>query len=268
MKAEHRHELGTNELADWIGNLPDYLKKNIRPIIGIALILFGLAFWMFQKTQKTNSETKNQTELSARIMGLDQAKLSILYAKSQGGDNSPVLFQIAQLLEQEIEKAKGNENLTAITLIKNAQALRADLHYQPRIVENQDIDFQVKQAQNLYQRAADAAADNQTLKAMAEFGLGLCAEELGDFAVAKQIYTDLTQNEDYAPTVSAHQAQIRLEIMADYKTNVKFAKAPPKPLLDESSVFDIPGAEGIPFADTVVDIPPMTDINSTMDANK
>ena len=83
---------------------------------------------------------------------------------------------------------------------------------------------------------------------MAKLGLGLCAEEFGAFDTAKQIYSELTENEKYAPTVSAHQAQIRLEIMDDYKTSVKFAKAPPKP--DESSIFDIPGMEEIPFADT------------------
>ena len=53
MKAEHRHELVTNELADWIGNLPNFIKQNIRPIIGIILILLGLMFWLFRSTQKT-----------------------------------------------------------------------------------------------------------------------------------------------------------------------------------------------------------------------
>lgn len=261
MKAEHRHELVTNELADWIGNLPNFIKQNIRPIIGIILILLGLMFWLFRSTQKTAAKTKGQIGLSERLVSLDQAKFQILYSKSQGIDASSMLIQTARQLEQEIEKAKDNANLTAFTLIKHAQALRTDLHYQPRIIDARDIKFQTKQAQSLYQRAVDTATGNPTLVAMAKFGLGLCAEDLSNFDTAKQIYTELTQNEDYSPTVSAYQAKIRLEIMDDYKTDVKFAKAPPKPQPEEDSVFDISGVADIPLADTEINLLPVTDAN-------
>ena len=261
MKAEHRHELVTNELADWIGNLPNFIKQNIRPIIGVILILLGLGFWLVRSTQKIATETKGQIGISERIVGLNLAKSQILYSKSQGIDISPVLIQTARQLEQGIEKAKDNANLTALTLIKQAQALRTDLHYQPRIVDARDIESQTKQAQSLYQQAVEVSVGNPTLTAMAKFGLGLCAEELGDFDTAKQIYSELTGNDDYSPTVSAHQAQIRLKIMNDYKSNVKFAKAPPRLLPDESLGFNIPGVDNIPLVEADINLPPITDVN-------
>ena len=262
MKAEHRHELVTNELADWIGNLPNFIKENIRPIIGVILILLGLGFWLFRNTQKVAAENKGQIGISERIVSLNQTKFNVLYSSTQGMDASPMLIQATRQLESQLEKVKDNVNLTAFILIKCAQALRTDLHYQPRILGAGDIETQIKEAQGLYQQAIETAPDNPALVATAKLGLGLCAEELGDFDTAKQIYSDLTQNEDYSSTVSAHQAQIRLEIMDDYKTDVKFAKAPPKPQPEENAIFDIPGVDEIPLADTEINLPPVTDVNN------
>ena len=76
MKAEHRHELVTNELADWIGNFPNFIKKNIRPIIGVILILLGLGFWFFRSTRKAAAETKDQTNISQYLASLDREKLN------------------------------------------------------------------------------------------------------------------------------------------------------------------------------------------------
>ena len=39
MKSDHRHELKTNELAEWLGNLPEWTKENFVTII-IALAPF------------------------------------------------------------------------------------------------------------------------------------------------------------------------------------------------------------------------------------
>ena len=50
MDSEHRHELKTNELADWIVHAPEYLRKNYLTILGVLLIigvpvfLLGLKF--------------------------------------------------------------------------------------------------------------------------------------------------------------------------------------------------------------------------------
>ena len=48
MKSEHRHELKTNELAEWIGNLPQWARENRRMIIYVsvvAVLVIGSASW-------------------------------------------------------------------------------------------------------------------------------------------------------------------------------------------------------------------------------
>ena len=36
MKAEHRHELKTNELVEWLTNLPQWANENLTTIIGVV----------------------------------------------------------------------------------------------------------------------------------------------------------------------------------------------------------------------------------------
>jgi len=38
MKAEHRHELKTNELAEWIANLPQWARDNGRMVIYLSVV--------------------------------------------------------------------------------------------------------------------------------------------------------------------------------------------------------------------------------------
>jgi hypothetical protein len=64
--------------------------------------------------------------------------------------------------------------------------------------------------------------------ATATLGLGLCEEEIGNFATAEQIYRDITANSDFEGTVAVEQAKWRLETMDDYKQEIAF-KPPPTP---------------------------------------
>jgi hypothetical protein len=64
------------------------------------------------------------------------------------------------------------------------------------------------------------------LKATAEFGLGLCEEELSNFQEARQIYQSIVANAGYEGTVANAAAQHRLETMDDYRQKVVFKPAP------------------------------------------
>ena len=52
MKSEHRHELKTNELAEWIAHLPQWTRENLRTIIYVsvvAVLVIGSSFWYWRK---------------------------------------------------------------------------------------------------------------------------------------------------------------------------------------------------------------------------
>ncbi|MHC4169432.1 MAG: tetratricopeptide repeat protein [Planctomycetota bacterium] len=120
--------------------------------------------------------------------------------------------------------------MAALALIKRAQALRAELHY--GTVEGQYVIDQIGKAKDSYTQALERSAGDNSFAAAAEaeFGLGLCAEELGDFEKAQQAYRDIVANADYEGTVTIAQARRRLRTMADYKDKIAFKPNPnPKP---------------------------------------
>ena len=49
MRPERRHELATNELADWIGNFPNWIKENKGTVIyvAVALVLIGISAYLY-----------------------------------------------------------------------------------------------------------------------------------------------------------------------------------------------------------------------------
>ena len=52
MKSEHRHELQTNELADWIGHLPEFIREKARIIIALVLIGAGILTWIYSAKRR------------------------------------------------------------------------------------------------------------------------------------------------------------------------------------------------------------------------
>ena len=95
-------------------------------------------------------------------------------------------------------------------------AKAADLH----ILSDHDI------RRNAYEKALERCGDNSTLKAMAKFGLGLCAEELGEYEKAAEIYEQIATEPDFEGTVFPVRATARLEGMHDSRVEFVFVEVP------------------------------------------
>ena len=231
MKSKHRHELKTNELAEWLSNLPQWAKGNLKTIIYVSIIaVLVIASGAFHWYKKNVESVQKQLELTGLVFQLSQGKTQILQARSQGIDASYMLLGTAENLQSFAQNAK-DDQMAAFALIKQAETLRTELHYRFGTVDEQDVTAQINRAKAGYNEAIErlAKADsNPSLTAAAKFGLGLCEEELGNFATAENIYRDITANADYEGTTAAAQAKHRLETMSDYQQKVAF-KAAPKP---------------------------------------
>jgi NACalpha-BTF3-like transcription factor len=224
VRAEHRHELKTNELAEWLSNLPQWAKENLKIIIYlsvVAVLVIGAYLW--KRYQKNVVSIQKQLNFTNLIAQLSQNKPQILQGQAKGVDLSYMLLQVADNLQAAAQDTKNNQ-MAALALIKQAEARRTELHYRLGTVTEQDIQIAINQAKTSYTKALERAASNPSLTAMAEFGLGLCEEELGNFDNARQIYSDLAANPDLKGTVAVAQAKQRLETMSDYQTKVVFIK--------------------------------------------
>ncbi len=227
MKPEHRHELKTNELAEWLSNLPQWAKENLKTIIYVSVVAVLVASSaIFHWYRKNVESVQKQLELTRLIAQLSQQKMQILQAQSQGVDASYMLLGTAENLQTAAQNAK-DDQIAALALIKQAEALRTELHYRLGTVNEQDVKAVINSAKAIYAEAIEKSSSNPSLMAAAKFGFGLCEEELGNFERAEQIYRDITTNADLEGTTAAAQAKLRLETMADYQQKVVF-KATPK----------------------------------------
>ena len=229
MKAEHRHELKTNELAEWIANFPQWAKENVKMIIYVSVVIILVAgAYFYRKYQKDVVGVRRQLELTRLATQLAGGKLEILNARARGMDISPVLIQTADSLLTAAQNAK-NKQMAAFALIKRAEALRTELHYRFGTPARPNVTAQINRAKASYAEALEKSSGNPVLTAAAKLGLGLCEEELGNFEMARQIYGDITADASLEATTAHAVAKQRLDTMADYKRKVVFRPAP-KPI--------------------------------------
>jgi tetratricopeptide (TPR) repeat protein len=229
MDSKERHEMMSNELADWIGQIPDFLKQYRNQLLGLVLVIVGLVSWPILNRWRQEADFVTETEVSQALESLDVGKFLALQAAAQTSpqDNSAAgesLLVTADKLAEQAKKSP-NDNLAAITLIKRGQALRTDLLYRKDAVTDDAAAAQIKQAQEAYQQAFDKAK-LPTVKAMAQFGLGICSEELGQLDQAKEIYQKIADDATYAGTPLPAAAKDRIEKLADNNAKYTFVEAP------------------------------------------
>lgn len=226
MKSEHRHELKTNELAEWLSNFPEWAKENSKSIIGItALIVVVAGFYLWRRHDKNVVQPQEQVEFTSLLGEIPQIEMQIVLKQNQGTDVSHFLLPQADNLKSFAETTR-KQDMAAFALIKQANALRAELHYRLGTISQQDFTNQINRAKTSYTEAITKASSNPSFIAAAKFGLGLCAEELGNFNEARQIYQEIMSNPDFEGTVTFVQANNRLENMSEYENEIVFKPAP------------------------------------------
>jgi len=229
MRADHRHELKTNELADWLMHFPDWLRENRNSLLGtlaIIVIAGAVYFWIYY--QKNIASARTQTQLTNLVTQLPRQKAEIARAMGKG-DQSYLLIDLARDLK-DFAGSTGNPQMSALALIKRAETIRTELHYRSGEISRDELTKQIGEAQASYEQALKKAEGVPALAATAQFGLGLCEEELGNLDKAKGIYRAISENAAYDGTSAKAAAAFRLKTADDYKAAVVFRPAPaPQP---------------------------------------
>jgi len=251
MKAKHRHELKTNELAEWIANFPQWFKSNLRTIIyaSIIVVLIGGSY-LYHSYQKNVVALQERLRFTSLVRQLQQLKTRVIREQMQGRDMSFAFLQVGNELADFADSTKNN-NMAALGLIKHAEAIRMELHYRFDTVSNQETAAQIAKAKSSYSRAIEKLSKDpeglKSLLATAKLGLGLCEEEIRSFSKAEDIYRDITEDNSLEGTTAVVAAKIRLETMTDYQKKVAFRppakKVSPKPAqiqLEGSSFTNLP----------------------------
>lgn len=262
MRADQRHQLKTNELAEWLSNLPQWAKENRSTIITAVLVIAAGAAFYFWRTYNKNAVIQEQLQLTNLIGQIFGGKVQALQDQQQGTDTSFILLQPADKLEIFAQNVDDHQ-MAAFALIKRAEALRTELHYRLSTPSRRELELAISQAKACYTEALQRCSNNPSLMALAKFGLGLCEEELGNLDKAKQIYREIAANPDFQYTVAAAQAKQRLETVDDYRQKIVFMPAP-KPTLTKPALEPNKPADTnlrSPAARLAVDTNLPTDIN-------
>ncbi|MBP8303994.1 MAG: hypothetical protein KBE04_07705 [Phycisphaerae bacterium] len=225
MKSDHRHELKSNELAQWIADLPEWARQNSRTILitcGVVVALVLAYAWYHY--EKNVASVNRRVQFSEMANQLYAHKRQAAQGGTQGQDLAFTLLQSADSLGQFAGKSR-DRAASALAHLKRAEAIRAELHYRPAPTPDQ-VARQVELAKTSYQQALDKAGDQVSLRAAAQYGLGLCAEETGDQAQARQIYQQIVADARLKGTVAQAAAGYRLKTMDDYTGSVVFRPGP------------------------------------------
>jgi len=233
MKAERRHELATNELADWIMHFPQWFEENKTTIFVGAVIVAGLiAYTVFFYSRQGRVSEQKQEMTTTLLEQLGWQKQTVLQGRVQGMGVSDIFLNTAGSLGAAAEEAD-NPILSALTMIKRAEALRAELHYRPVPAEPDAQKYQLEQAKSIYEQALAKAKGDPDLSAMAEYGTALCLEDMGDFEGAGKLYEKIASSAEYQGSSFAARAKFRAKTMGDYKKKVFFAQVKPSEQIPE-----------------------------------
>ncbi len=247
MRAEHRHELKTNELAEWLINLPVRAKQNARMITyASVVVVLVAATYFYHRYQKTVVAGREQSTMTAILSQLPQQNAYVArQAEAEGVDTSYMLLQAADTLEGIANSTRDNA-VAAMSLIKEAEILRTELHFRLGTVSQQDLANQINRAKQIYTKALDTylkRSPNHSLEALANLGLGLCEEELGNFDQARKIYNDVATGTAFEGTTSAVAAKQRLASMDSFSQ--KLVLKPP-PASAQAAMPEAPAIQPIP----------------------
>jgi len=233
MKAEHRHDLKTNELAAWLGNMPVWANQNLRTIIYVTVVVvLVLALFIYYRYQKTVGAAREQGNLTTLLSQLPQQKAFIAQKQMKGEDNSFTLLNLTDGLDS-IAKSASSDAVAAMALIKNAEIMRTELQLRFGSISQQDIAAQIGKAKENYTKALDTylkRSPNTSLEALAKIGLGLCEEELGNPDGARKLYQEVATGVAFEGSVPAAAAKQCLLAMNSF-TEKLVLKPMPRPKL-------------------------------------
>jgi tetratricopeptide (TPR) repeat protein len=232
MKAERRHELQTNTLAQFLTDLPLYLRFHANKIL-VGIIIVCLLILLIRHRINTAAEAKTATSaaLQTAELGIGQLKLvdqrqGTDVAKAQ--DRRKIVSQITTAIDQVMS----NTDETKDAAIRaNASLIEADMYWtlaslpalpgaasQPALTL-QSPSESLKAAEIIYQRVLQNYDNLKYDKAAALLGLAAIEENRGNWDKAIDYYNRL--NADAAiPQIYKNVATSRIKLVPDLKTPI------------------------------------------------
>jgi hypothetical protein len=233
MKAEHRKELETNVLADYLGNAIQKAKEGPSQkvlmyggLILLVIVLVGVFIWFFvnskdkdaelwvqwnEMTQTTKSDGSKEelNKLRDQYPGMADAWIEKMYERNKFEADHP---NTPQARMARFQKAR--------LLLEDTQAMGSKLNF------HRDTTLKcIAEGRDLYQKLIDESSDEPKLAEEAIFNAAKANEILGDYDQAKKLYERLKKDHPKSMDVpEADKALARLENAKDLEQLKKLAE--------------------------------------------
>jgi hypothetical protein len=210
MKTERRHELQTNELADWLGKGVELVEQNGRAVLAIIVaVAICLVAYLYIRSESTNKRVQRWDRYFQALNNRDMPEMLNL---AESDSSSPV-GAWARLYVADEQLVRGTNQL-----------------FQNRAEAND----QLRRAADNYRQVADSspAAKEPLLHQRALWGLARSLESLNRLDEARETYARLADTSIWKPAIFARQAERRLKDLNEQSTKEFydwFAKQEPSP---------------------------------------
>ncbi|MCC7084475.1 MAG: tetratricopeptide repeat protein [Pirellulales bacterium] len=235
MKAQHRHELQTNELAEWLEAKIEQIKPYTQAIIGAliaAVVLAGV--WMYLRHMDSSAEQAASDSLVAAI-------------------NNPA--DPLKLYQETLDAHPGTPQAVVARLLMGQQLLRtgSDQLYTNKLEARKNLAAAASEFSEV-----EASADDQMIRAWALYALGLAHESLGELDRAREDFEKLKKEYPTSSRVGdAEQHLADLDKRSTKEFYDWFAKQDPRPLdlgrepgkPGQKPIFDLSDPTAVPKGD-------------------
>ncbi|MCF7974843.1 MAG: tetratricopeptide repeat protein [Phycisphaerae bacterium] len=237
MKSDHRHELKTNVLADWMTHIPEWSHKNAKPLIGgtALVVLVAVAVFWSQYNNTVLAHT-HRVQFTSDLADLEARTMQVAQSHAQGEDMSITLGESSSSLGQLAENTS-SPVMAAMAYIKQAEMLREQTNFENAQPTEEIRKARVEAARTAYKVALEKGQTNKTLVSVAQYGLGLCAEELGQFDEAANIYQALISDKAVDGTIGQAAAGHRIKSMTNFQGLITF------PIVEETPEIAAPAPQ-------------------------
>jgi len=212
MRAERRHELRENDLAQQIEQMVFSVQRHRMPILVILLgvvILVVVGVWYY------NHNASVKAEAWATLMGTD---LDEEAAAKETPEQRVDRFS-------ELAAKKITNELTAMALKGAGDAALEAMQAAKTRGDSTAASEWAQKAEDYYKQVRDEFSTFVVTDAAAKFGLAFLAEERGAYTEAEAIYGQIREDQRYRNSPYGQQAQYRLDHLKNWQQRVVFAPA-------------------------------------------
>jgi hypothetical protein len=234
MKAERRHELQTNTLAQFLSELPIYLRIHANKILmGVIVICAVVLLVRYRMNVTAEARYRARTELSSARLGVEQFFRLESIPTMDPADKIKQRKTLQQQIQSAIDQALADTSDPEDSAVRaEAFVTQGDLYWtmanltpipgaatQPALAMPETPEQYLGRAEMGYQRVVNEYSNQQMAKVTALLGLAAIEENRRNWDEAIEYYNQVTADEK-AANVFKGIARQRLSLIPQLRTPV------------------------------------------------